>query len=739
MKVRGTSHLKGDLAGGVTAAILTIPVSMGYGILSLASLGDQYVSYGLLAGLISAIVVPLTAVLLGADSAMMYAPRSIVAFLIGSIVAHSVARAQLPSRDPMQVLSLAFLIVFVAGFIQTLFGRFRLGGLVQYIPSPVMAGFQNAAALLILLSQVDTILGFRQHVPVPQILQHLDAVRPLTLLVGGLTALAMAQAGRLTKRIPPPILGVLVGSGLYYGLVAAGYGPAALGATVGALPSVIPTPAYVMGFATALTSAATWPLLPALLTGAASLAIVASLDGLLCAKTVEGVTRQKIRGSRELLRLGIGNMLAACFGGISSGVNLGASFANYKTGARGSLSVLVSAIAILLALLFLSPVIALIPRAVIAGLLVVVALQLFDRWSLRIARQMLTGHVVYRKSMAIDMLVIVLVATVAIAANLVAAVAIGVGVAILSFLFRMSRSAIRRQYHADHVRSRRTRDPALMDRLLARGREVLVFELEGPIFFGTAEELADRVDAALAHGVTVVILDLKRVNEIDSTGARILLQIHDRVVSRHGELLVSHAPAAGRIAAFLRDMGVTAALGPGRLFDDTDRALEAAEDRLVAGEPDAPRTTEEFPLERLDVLAGFDDGERAVLAEHLSRRTYPKGAIVFSQGDKSRELFIIASGAASVRIHLAGGHRENRLATFSAGTVFGEVALLDEEPRSATIQADEDLVCSVLTETAFETLTREHQAIAIKLLANVGRELSRRLRRANATIHQLES
>ncbi len=120
------------------------------------------------------------------------------------------------------------------------------------------------------------------------------------------------------------------------------------------------------------------------------------------------------------------------------------------------------------------------------------------------------------------------------------------------------------------------------------------------------------------------------------------------------------------------------------------------------------------------------------------RRTYAQGDAVIWEGDTGRELFIIAHGTASVKIKLAGKDRANRLATFSAGTVFGEVALLDEQPRSATVEADKDLACYVPNENAFDTLTREHQPIAIRLLKNLGRELSRRLRRANQTIYELE-
>ena len=87
---------------------------------------------------------------------------------------------------------------------------------------------------------------------------------------------------------------------------------------------------------------------------------------------------------------------------------------------------------------------------------------------------------------------------------------------------------------------------------------------------------------------------------------------------------------------------------------------------------------------------------------------------------------------------MPGQDRQRRLASFSAGTVFGEVALLDHQTRSATVTADEEAVCYVLSEDAFHALVREHQAIAIKFLTNLGRELSRRLRRATAMISQLE-
>jgi CRP-like cAMP-binding protein/ABC-type transporter Mla MlaB component len=392
----------------------------------------------------------------------------------------------------------------------------------------------------------------------------------------------------------------------------------------------------------------------------------------------------------------------------------------------------------MMTVLFLGPVIGLVPRVVIAATLVVVAIQLLDRWSLQAIRRLLSRDFVYWKTMALDLLVVVLVATVTIVYNLVAGVAVGVAVAVLFFLLRMSKSIIRRTYRADVVRSRRTRDPRLMELLSGEGRKIIAFELEGPIFFGTAEYLAGQVETCLRDETSYIVLDLKRVNELDSTGARVILQVQAKLAGQGKRLLLSHAQDNSQLWSVLRDMGVATALARDALFADTDAALEWAEDQLILGSRSGIGLSDEVPLDRLTVLAGLTPAERALVGRTLVRRVYQRGDIVIKEGDTDRSLFMISKGTASVKVKLADQDREKRLASFSPGAVFGEVALLDEEPRSATVTADEELVCYVLDDAHFRALTDEHPSIAIRLLTNLSRELSRRLRKANAMISQLE-
>ncbi|MEK7877528.1 MAG: STAS domain-containing protein, partial [Pseudomonadota bacterium] len=230
------------------------------------------------------------------------------------------------------------------------------------------------------------------------------------------------------------------------------------------------------------------------------------------------------------------------------------------------------------------------------------------------------------------------------AMNIVFAVIIGVAGTILFFLFRMSKSVIRRAYRCDTVHSRKMREPKHMHILGAHGSKIMVLELEGPIFFGTAENLASYIESALHQDTSYVVFDLKRVNEIDSTGAKIILQMHDRM-TRDGKHLLLTSLENTRIADFLKDMGVTTALTRSRLFHDTDRAIEWAEDHLILSQLGDAESGVEFPFSQLDVFANMAEPELAVVKSTLSRRTYRRGEVIFREGDESKELYIIAKGS----------------------------------------------------------------------------------------------
>ena len=730
---------RGEWAGGFTSALLTLPLCIGFGLFAFAPLGERYVGYGVIAGLYSAIIVALIAVLLRANSPVVFAPRSMQAYLVSMVALHLVqSESFVHIQDPQQILTVMFFVIFLSGIMQAAFGAIGAGGLVKYIPYPVIAGFQNAAAILLLLSQIAPMLGLGHRLEPGTMLEQLRHAQPLTLAVGVLTCYLMLYAGKLSKRIPPVIIGLFAGIGLYYLFYYFGYGDK-LGPFIGEFNFALPDLHYLSGFYAIAHQRQWWGLLPSMFAWAASLALISSLDVLLCAKVMEGVTQERQDHNLTLVRLGVGNLVVAAFGGISSAISLTSSQGNYNSGGRTGYSVVISSLLILAAVLFCSQLISLIPKVVIAGMLVVTAWRLLDRWTSQLVKRLVAAGPRNRASLLLDLFVIVLVTLVAVFASLVTAVAIGIMVSVFSFLFRMSKSVVRRSVSGDVLRSRKTREPRLMQLLAEQGHRIVVFELEGAVFFGTAEKLIHQIERAVKDGATLVIVDLKRVTDIDSTGARFLVQANDAIVKQGKFLLLSSVEENSRLGQFLRDMGAIAALTRGRVFVDIDQALEWAEDQLILSELGDVELGTEFPFAQLDLFAGLNESEIEVVKGRLSRRLYAKEEIVFREGDPGQQLFVIAKGEASVRIRPPGATRDIRLITFAPGTVFGEVALLDTEVRSASVQADEELVCYVLEQEVFQQLAGSHPGIAVTLLRNLGRELSNRLRRANRVIYQLDN
>mgnify|MGYP002382123457 CR=1 FL=1 len=236
--------------------------------------------------------------------------------------------------------------------------------------------------------------------------------------------------------------------------------------------------------------------------------------------------------------------------------------------------------------------------------------------TLRIGRQLISDPA-RRTSDVLGMMAIVLVvAGVAVAGNLILAVVIGIVIAVVSFIWRMSRSIIRRTYTLREVQSRTVRAPELRRLLGAHGQHVVVFELEGPLFFGTAEKVANALSDQLAGEALTLIIDLQRVGDVDSTAVRLLAGVHRRVARAGKRLVLGGLPEQGRVARLLRDFGINDsgeegqdAGPPIRVFPDVDQALEWAEDRLLESLGPAGANSAELGLESLDMLRDFTPAE----------------------------------------------------------------------------------------------------------------------------------
>ena len=210
-------------------------------------------------------------------------------------------------------------------------------------------------------------------------------------------------------------------------------------------------------------------------------------------------------------------------------------------------------------------------------------------------------------------------------------------------------------------------------------------------------------------------------------------------IDNRQEHVVAFASGLGRGSgeARLSEAGIIDAIGALCVFEDIDRAMEWAEDDLLRVEAKEFKN-DEIPLARIDLLSTLTSAEIETVKSHTRHETYSRGKVIFREGEPGKELFIVTKGRASAYLSQSTGG-DIRLVTFAPGTVFGELAILDAGPRSALVVADDDVICYVLSEKQFAALAKNAPGVAIKLLAGLGRELSGRLRRANRTIHQLES
>jgi sulfate permease, SulP family len=724
-----------EVLGGLVSAAVAIPLAMGYGMFAFAPLGEDYFEDGALAGIATAVVVAITCVALGDKTTTVYAPRITSTFFLGLLIfglAHSDEPA-IRAGGAALVLAIAFSIVLLAGAFESLFGVIKLGTLIKFTPQPVMAGFQNAAAALLFLVQLGNVCGFDRTVPFTQVPQHLDSIKPLSLAVAAITFTVMWNAKKLLPKVPPMLVGIGLGCILYYVGVLAGLG-SYLGPIIASGPRAAIGPTAFPYFGGLARDNDLIALLPTILGGALALAIIASIDALLCAKLVMAPGEPRRDGDRLLMRLGVGNLAAASIGGITSGINIGPSIVNRAFGARTPLSVLVNAMALLVAGTLLFSLLGQIPRVALSAVIMVIAIQHFDVWSLRLMRAFRRGPHAYRFNVALDLAVVVAVAVLSIAINIVPAVFIGVAIAVALFVFRMSRSIIRRSYRCGTIHSRTSRTAPNRAFLEGSGDAILVMELQGALFFGTGEKMLSEIETALRCETSCVILDLRRLTEVDSTGANVLLELKANLAQRNTELLV--AAAAKTIAMErLESFGVLSSIGDANIVPDVDRGIQRAEDDLLRTQPQLHDT--EMPLAQVGVLAGFSATDLKVIEPYLKRASYPAGAVVFRENEVGNEVLMVIRGTASA--YLQTSNTNIRLATFAPGTIFGELAILDEGVRSATVIADKELACRALTTSDFAVLSATSPSVAIRLLAAIARELSGRLRAANRTIHQLDT
>jgi SulP family sulfate permease len=737
-KTQPPTRWDAEIKGGVLAGLVNVPTCIGLGAFAFSPLGPTYVGAGVFAGLACIVLVQAFSMLLGANSAAISGVKTAQAFIVATAIGYLISLGlAAPQTAPLQTLGLIFFVLAVAGLLQALFAAAGLGALIGYVPYPVLAGFQNGAAISLLLSQIGPLLGVGSNVQwfEPYIVLH--AIKPLSAAIGVAGIAAIVCTPRFTRRIPGTIVGLALTCALHYACLLAGWG-GHLGDIVGEFSAAGGGTALAAQVVATGVDPAVWAHAPQILALAASIAFINTLDVLLSAKVTESMRPASENAQTVLGRLGVASGLAAFAGALPGTININPTTMNFAAGGRSRTSG-IAAVAFVVALVFGAPIlISLLPKVALASLLLMSAWSLFDRWSMKLIFQARAQSMDRRQPMLVDLLIVICVAALILLSNLVLAVAIGIFISVISFLYRASRSVVRNSYRCDGVHSRKSRERRLADILEREGRRIAVIELEGPLFFGSADRLSREMASAARDGADSIILDFRRVGDLDTTGARLLVQAADKLLAGAKTLSFCGVSEGSRVHRIMEDTGLLTAEPHPRAFPDADHAIEWAEDRLLERFAGARIELAEVPLENQEIFQGFDETDLEAVRQITSIRTYRQGEVMVHQGDAGRELYVISKGEASVRLRMKETGREIRVITFSAGTIFGELALLDATVRAATVRADTEVRCRMLALEGFEALSRTHPQAAIKLTRNIARELAGRLRNLHKVISELD-
>lgn len=702
-----------ELRGGVTSAAVGLGVLLPLGLLPFASLGIEGAAVGIRAAFVAAVIGSLIIAFVGGSPVPGSGPRTSTALIFASFVASLAADPQLRTASGLPWLfALAAVCVTLAGLFQIGLAALRMGSLASYVPLPVVAGMMDGIAILIIVAQ------FRLLLSSP------GGVSTSAFLVAGLTAAITWAIARKYPRAPWALMGIAIGSVLYWGLTPAIPGPA--GVLLG-----IPAPGLAVPFMDLRDVPAIRAHLPGLVASAAVIAMIGSLESLLGAAALDARFMTRHQPNRMLAGQGIANVVVGLLGGMPISTSAAVQIAMHRAGARRLLAALVGSLLLAGAMAMAPYCLAYVPMAATAGIMLVVSLGLFDQWGSTVFRQVRAGM---RDRDALWALgTIALVCTITVVFGFVLGVAVGIVVSIALFIAAQNRSLVRSVADGQTRSSRRIYRADEAAALREHGSRVRVAELEGAVFFGTAATMERELES-IARGARYVIADIRRVTGIDASGAHALERVASRLQSRRAQLLLAGIVPRDRHARALTAYGGDK-FAPETWFADVDRALEYAERAILEGL--GVRTVQgELAPSALPLFDGLDESQSSRLAARLLRQELTPGEILFRRGEPGDRVFVLARGSVTI-ISDVGDEPGHRLATFAPGVTFGEAAMLDGGGRTATAVADEACILYALTRDALDALREEDSGLALAVLRNIARQLSARLRFANDTIDAL--
>jgi sulfate permease, SulP family len=521
-------HIANNVLAGLVVGVVALPLAMAFAIASGAR-PEQ--------GLHTAIIACLLTSLFGGTRLQIAGPTGAFIAVLSIITAqHGIAGLQIAT--------------FMAGIILVAFGAARLGAVIKFIPRPVIVGFTAGIGVIIFVGQWKDFLGLS---PAPsglhfheKLIVLAQALPTINWATTGLALLALAiliAGPRYLKRIPAPLVAMIAITILqsYFHF----RGVATIGSAFGGTPRTLPSFAFPSIQLAQVIS---------LVGPAFTIALLGSIESLLSAVVADGMAGTKHNSNQELIGQGIANIIAPLFGGFASTGAIARTATNIRNGATSPLAGMVHSGFLILVVLLLSPLASAVPLCCLSAILFVVAWNMSE-----------IAHVIrlVRGSPATDVAVLVITFSLTVFVDLVVAVNVGVMLAALIFMRRMS-LAVNVEAQVES-----SADNKLPAGPLPAG--VVVYSIEGPLFFGAAEKL-ERTLAHIQRPATTLILRMSQVPFVDVTGISALDQIITDFLKHDATVLLSEVRP--NVLHKLKRAGLVRRLGADNLTATLALALE---------------------------------------------------------------------------------------------------------------------------------------------------------------------
>ncbi len=716
------------LTGGLVVGVVVVIVAISFGALvfsgELADFTSRGIGFGLLSAAVLGAVVALTSSFRGMVATPQDSPAAIMA-----LIAAAVAAGLPPNAPREQVFATVVAAVSLASVLTGVFffalGSFRLGGLVRFIPYPVIGGFLAGTGWLLVKGSfgvmADVPLGFAE---LPILLQWQVAKRWLPGLVLGLVLFALLRRFRHALILPCLLLASIA---TFYLLLRVSGTSIAEGRELGFFLGPFPEGGLWRPPAPPALAAIDWGLIAGQAGSLAAILLVGVVALLLNASGLELAVERDVDLDRELRVGGVANVLAGIGGGLQGFQTLSLSALGHKLCAESRLVGLVSAGICAVTLILGGSVLSYFPKPSLGGLLLFLGLAFLVEWV----------YDAYFKLPRGDYCVVLLILVVIGTVGYLESVGVGIVIAVVLFVVNYSRIDVVKHALSGGDHPSNVERPRRHRRLLQRrGDRQLILELQGFLFFGTADSLFQQVRRRAADDrrdpLRFAVLDFRQVSGLDSSAVLSFVKLKQLAESQQFTLVLAHCSA--EIRRQLEKGGLADDGERVRNFPELDRAVEWCEDQILLAEGAGPDGGER-PIQELlaETLPGLDP---ALMARYFERHEVAAGHYLMRQGDAPEDLYFVESGKVTVQMELDDGSTV-RLLTMGAGTVVGEMELCLGQQRSASVVTERSSVVYRLTAATLKRMEKENSTVAAAFYKHISRLMAERLVINNRTLRAL--